>query len=645
MLGAVPDAAFARKGPRIVNQADAIIGSLSEFLGLLISSGHAGPDLLVLVVLTASGVALAAIHGSIGARLIRVGLLVRNVRSLCEERATDTHETLLRDLDRTFAGSLLADSWAELLQRRREFEAYAPEDRAPIQLADLLIDRPLIPIGIRRRAMKMLPSLLSVLGFATTLGMLAGELGSAATGTSTASILGLSLRGTFWGVAMGTVAAAVATVLEGAADALTTRLSLLVGQRYRSLTAIEAQLCGTEAQRLGFKRVSSLLVQVAQDIRDSLDRGLERIEWSTANAANLIGEKQRRILKLAVKDLSYVLRRGVADQVGPLRSSLQQTAQQQSATDDRGGTMNDPLASGTIAGSAAELKPLVIYLGEIATVLERTARRVERAELQLNPGDRASAAMLSALHDDIARTSSQFLDGSIALRRSVEPIREQQETQTERDIAQALANFAERADALRQHLDEYDLEHDDLDGNDVDAASQVVALDIEFEPERDPETRAMRRGGDLASVLARSGEGLEAGEHREGQPSPETPRVQAEGPVREEVAETDVDPIGRVGFSALLSRYDAPQFSIDELSEDLREFSVGNVKLSVRDPSLNNSDEVADRHGNSPTAARKSAVPTDPATNMNDDLITNAEDASTNEDAGQHRRDRSLASE
>ena len=572
-------------------QVEPAAGSLADWLGLLVSSGQDAPDSLVVTVAVVGVGALISVHGSLAVRLGYVAALIRDLARVYETRSRDGREGLLRELDRTFAGSLLADTWSELLRRRRELEAHAPDDRAPIRLTDLLVDRPLIPHGVRRQAMTRMPWLLSGLGLAATLGMLAGGLGGAAIGQPIAAIVGLALRGAFWGIALAALSAALTAVLEGTADAQAARLSQLVERSYRSLTPVEAQLRGAEAQRLGFERVSSLLVQVAQDLRDSLDRGLGRIERSTASAANLVGEEQRRVLELVIDDLSGLLRRGVADQIGSLRSALQRTADQQSALGEgvkttieqlvRGAESNARVsgsleraaeavdeAAGTIAGSAGELKPLIVHLGEVAGALERAATRVEQA--QALASDDAAQRTLEALREDVARIGTQLLEGATALRHSVDTFDARRETVAERDIAQALRNFDDRADALRERI-----------GADADA---------DAEPRRQqaaPAAEPARRGGDLAAAFAR----LE----RTGEPAAPAatglaPQEETTTP-REPDPPEDAGPVGRGGFSALLTRYKAPQFSIDELPPDLRELTPDDAARRATDAGPERADE------------------------------------------------------
>ncbi|MEZ4217160.1 MAG: hypothetical protein R3E88_11830 [Myxococcota bacterium] len=551
--------------------ASVAVAGLGDALSLLFASGDAAGDALVATVAGIGLAAIACVHGSLAARLARVGVLVRDVAHLYASRArADRDGTLRRDLDRTFTGSLLSDAWTELARRRREIDAQAqaPDERSAARFADVLAERPLIPFGVRRRLLGSLPALLAALGGSATLAMLAAGLGASASGTAIAPIAGLALRGAFVGLVLATLAAALASVLEGAADALTARLCAFVERSHRSLTPVEAQLRNADAQRLGFERVSALLVQVAQDLRDTLDRGLGRIERSTASAASLVGEEQRRVLELVIDDLSGLVRRSVEDHVGALRGSLERAAEQQGALDERmaatatqvragaestarvAGTLERAAeamdeAAGTIAGSAGELKPLVGHLGEVASAIERAAIRIEQVQAMQRPGEDAAASALAALRTDVARIGEQLVAGTDALRRQAATSAHDAAPErrallhADRDVVDAIEELEQRALALRERA--------------AEAPRPAPA----------PPTAAAPAPAPRAEAPAPAPEALDEDLAIGGPPDA------ADDPLAEPVAA-----VGKSGYSALLSRYKAPQFSIDELPAPLRDFDA-----------------------------------------------------------------------
>lgn len=531
----------------------ASIAGLGDALRVLFAGGSLPAD--ATFVAAVSALAIALVHATLGARLVRISILVRDVATLFAPRARgDRDASLRRELDRTFSGSLLSETWSELSRRRREFDAQSPDERSAARLAELLVERPLIPFGVRRRLLRSLPALLASLGGAATLASLAGGLASVGAGAPIAPVAGLALRGAFVGLLFATLAAALASVLEGAADALGARLCQLVERSHRSITPIEAQLRGAEAQRQGFERVSALFVQVAQDLRDSLDRGLARIERSTASAANLVGEEQRRVLELVIDELSGLVRRGVDEHVGALRSSLERATAQQTALDQRmattigevarsaegnarvAGTLERAAeamdeAAGTIAGSAADLKPLVGHLGEVAAAIERAAIRVGQVQAMQLDGDGAQSSALAALRTDIARIGDQLARGAGELRRTVAP--------PERP---APASRPERGDVAP----------DDL-ASELARIEERTARSTDGAAARAPIARI-----DLVPIAA----------------VPPIAEAQPASPEGDSLASASANTVGRSGFSALLSRYKAPQFSIDELPEPLRDFDA-----------------------------------------------------------------------
>jgi hypothetical protein len=531
----------------------------------------------------ATGVlALLCVYVPIGVRLMRARSVALSIETLYESHTPSATEERASALDDYFAGSPLARTWTDLLARRRDVGADSPGDRAPVRLADLLVEQPLVPFGVRRSLARSLPRLLMILGLVGTLAVLVIAFGAPTQAAPPERIVGFALRSVLWALVLGGAAHASGLILRGADEAMSARLDGLVASTYRCLTSGEIAMRGAHAQELGFERVSSLLLQVATDLGETIDRGLLRIERSTASAASLVSDKQRSALETLVTDLSTAMNGGVEAQVTSLQTSLERTNDTQGALAEliqeqitSGAETNVRIAgtlaraadaideaSGSMTGGATELKPLIDHMSEVALALERTALRLD----EIAAGD--PGAPYEALRSEVARMGGRFVELTEPLRDALERL-----DGSAGAIATSVTDFVARAGALEarlSHAAENPASEPAL-RNAPSAASSRLGT-------------ASSSAGDLSAALERSQLNL----------APLHPDTSATG--RAGIDEPADQGSGeRLGNSALLNRYKAPRFSIEELPDALRSFTADDTleRARGRDDSSTALDAVA----------------------------------------------------
>lgn len=457
-------------------------------IALLFYSGVTPSDLLSLAVLVLGVGAIAAVHGSLGHHLARVSDLCRDVEDLYRTRSGTKAETRLRDLEKLMASSPVVGVWTELLRQRHELEAKSPDDSAPVRFADLLAAQPLIPAGMRRSLLVPMPLLLAGGGLAASLAAISIGLAGLPSGASAAMVVGLGLRGAFWGLVLATAAGVGSHVMHGTSDELGARLSKLMERTYRVVSKDEVALRIAEAQLAGQERNSLLLARLTKDLRESLSAGLVRIEDAAGAAADAANEEQRAALVNASQDIAQRLQHRLEDQLGALRTTMELHAT------DPGDKKKKRAEEDERQASAA---------------LERAAQAVEQAASAL--ARNAEAASQGEQGGDLGAVAGVLENAVVQIEEA------QQEAGEEGASADAIAGLRTEVTQMHEQMVE-----------------SVLAA------------RESRTGASAMVGASESG-GDDDGA-----------RAEDDGP--------------RSGYSALLGRYQAPRFSLDELSPELRSF-------------------------------------------------------------------------
>lgn len=314
------------------------MGDPTSFLEILFSSDPATRRALGWIFGVVAPIALL-VFVPLGLRATRLFFLERRLRDLLEE-----HESKGALAQRTALREGLRDSavqrqFEEFERRWTTAQVAEGGGRAPIRLLDVFEDRPLLPIGPRRSLIPVLPGLflgIGVLGALVGLipgvmGLNAPVAGDALPIDPLALQLGLALRATAWGFASAILASIVGHLIEGGFEARSRGLDELVVRAYEAVSPGELAEITRQTQQKSLDTLGRELTQFAHELNERLERGLQRIEQSSARAASLVSQEQRGALHAVVQELSLSVRQGVEHHLAELRGALQRAVDYQSS--------------------------------------------------------------------------------------------------------------------------------------------------------------------------------------------------------------------------------------------------------------------------------------------------------------------------
>ncbi|MCA9506206.1 MAG: hypothetical protein KC616_24185 [Myxococcales bacterium] len=353
-------------------------------------------------------VATATIFLPLVVRLVRLGLLERKLREVVggrEGRDGATDPALRQELREAFVESPLRETWQEFERRWTTAQITEGFGRAPIRLIDCFDERPLLPFGPRRALLPVLPGLFLAVGlFGALTGLIpgltapSGELG-AGSPDWVAQQLGLALRAAAWGFLFAIAASLGGRLIDGLFEARSRSLDRLVESAFGSVSPGELAELTRQTQQASLETLGRELTQFADELNERLERGLQRIEQSTARSANLVSQEQRGALHTVVQELSLSVRQGVEHHLSELRAALQRAVDHQAsvtgglaetfermvenaATQDRvARTLADSAsaveeAARTMRSSTTEMQPVLEHLGTTSRALADTADRI-----------------------------------------------------------------------------------------------------------------------------------------------------------------------------------------------------------------------------------------------------------------------------
>ena len=311
------------------------------------------------------------------------------------------------ELRRLFADSPIRAAYEEFERRWTSARLVEGIERAPIRLMDIFDERPLLPFGPRRSLLPVMPGLFlgvgvlaALTGLIPSLTSMASDASSPDTGTAwMATQLGMALRASAWGFICAVGASLSGRLIEGAFDARSHGLDELVERAFGSVSPGELAEITRQTQQKSLETLGSELSRFANELNERLDRGLQRIEQSTARSANLVSQEQRGALHTVVQELSLSVRQGVEHHLGELRSALQRAVEHQTSvtsglaetfermvenshTQDRvARTLADSAtsveqAAQAMRGSSVEMKPILEHLSATSRGIADTAERM-----------------------------------------------------------------------------------------------------------------------------------------------------------------------------------------------------------------------------------------------------------------------------
>ena len=362
---------------------------------------------------------------------------LKNANSRSSNTAVEVDREELRNL---FLDSPAKDAYIEFERRWTTSQLVEDIERAPIRMLDILEERPLLPFGPRRSLLPALPGLFLGLGaFAALIGLIP-SLGGAATDAITgdgratwvAAQLGLALRATAWGFLCAIAATLTGRFIEGGFDARSASLDRILERVFGSVSPGELAEITRQTQQRSLDTLGGELTRFANELNERLDRGLQRIEQSTARSANLVSQEQRGALHTIVQELSLSVRQGVEHHLGELRGALQRSVEHQtSVTSGLAETFERMVENSHTQERVART------LAESATAVDEAARAMRDSTTGMQPVFESLSTTSRGLSD----TADRISDTQKVVARTAEGVRS------------SLEHAASGVDAQRQFLE------------------------------------------------------------------------------------------------------------------------------------------------------------------------------------------------
>jgi hypothetical protein len=381
------------------------VGDPSSISSILWTSDPSTQRAIWFVIVPAA-ISAITVFGPLILRLGRLYLLERRLRDLGRDggpRHSGSESDAIRE---AMLASPVQEVFEEFERRWTTSQLTETQDRAPIRLMDVFDDRPLLPYGPRRSLLPVLPGLFLGLGVFAALTGLIPSLTSPDAGREAgwmAAQLGLALRASAWGFLCAIGASLTGRLLEGGFVARSAALDALMEAHYGSVSPGELAEITRQTQQQNLNTLGKELANFANELNERLDRGLQRIEQSTARSASLISQEQRGALHTLVQELSLSVRQGVEHHLGELRGALQSTIEHQASvtggitetfermvenshTQDRvarilcDAAQSVEEASVMMRGNAGEMKPVLKHLSATSQSLADTATRINDSQ-------------------------------------------------------------------------------------------------------------------------------------------------------------------------------------------------------------------------------------------------------------------------
>lgn len=411
-------------------------GSIPALIADLFWPSDTTTQTAILLLLGLALVAVALVHLPLIVRLIRIGQLQRSVQACFEEESSNPIQR--QEVANAFAESPLAYHWSDFVRRWQNAiaadplqDASLPElSRAPVRLADVLDEHPLIPAGTRRSLLPALPAIFLSTGL---LGAFAGlVLALPAIGLSLdppsfdpatrshqigslMDHLGMSLRIGLWGLLLSLGAAISGRLIEGRSDVLAETLDSWVQLAYGSISAGELATRTAHEQRMSLERLHDEVSELGRQLAGR-PRPLIRSAAATPGIAPTSsvdsGAALRAVESLGERlprELSQRVERSLAEQLSALRGSLSQAIAQLGSRPAESG----PAAGAALGDAVDRLVKSSESQNQASESLSQTSRSVSDAALELRAGLDDLAAVIAQMRetDSSLSLTSQRVDG------------------------------------------------------------------------------------------------------------------------------------------------------------------------------------------------------------------------------------------
>jgi hypothetical protein len=397
------------------------LGPIVELIAGLFWPSEPATQAAILVLLGLAAVAAVTVYGPLLIRLFQIGQLQRAIQSCFEDESSNTIQR--QQVARAFGDSPLAYHWGDFVRRWQNAiaadpiqDATLPElSRAPVRLADVIAEHPLIPPGARRSLLPALPAIFLSAGLA---GAFAGlvlalpgiglsldppSFGATNRSEQVAALmqhLGMALRIGLWGLLLSLGAAISGRLIEGRAEIQSEALDSWVQLAYGFISSGELLTRTAHEQRAAIARLQDDLADLLRQVSGRprpLIRSTAVIPGSAAptGASSVDTEAIERRLTALGEQLSEQLDRTVAEQLGALRESLGGAIE---------GLGSQPSSSGELAEAALHLARTSESQEAASRSLTQTAHGVSDAAEELRSG-----------LDDFADVVTQMRETSAAL--------------------------------------------------------------------------------------------------------------------------------------------------------------------------------------------------------------------------------------
>ena len=390
-------------------------------IGQILWSSDPATQGAILFVLFTAVVCIAAVYVPLTLRAFRLFSLERKLRAIADETTGSTSGAVFDDFRRQLADSPIAQTFEEFERRWHTAQLGEEMGRAPIRLIDLFDEKPLLPLGPRRSLLPILPGLFLTIGvFAALYGLIptlstGGDLGSGGLATQ----VGLALRTTAWGFLCAILSSLSSRVLQGSFEARSSGLDGIIESVFGSVSPGELAELTRQTQQSSLDTLGRELSGFANELNERLDRGLQRIEQSTARSANLVSQEQRGALHSIVGELSLSVRQGVEHHLSELRGALQRAVEHQNS----------------VTGSLAETFQSMVENSKtqdrVARTLLDAARSVDEASRSMRSTSTEMQPVLQHLQgtsESLGQTADRIGDTQLVVARTAEGVRSSLET-------------------------------------------------------------------------------------------------------------------------------------------------------------------------------------------------------------------------
>lgn len=395
-------------------------------------------------------------------RTIRLLLLERRLRDTLDEYESKGPAAQRGALREWLRDSTISRQFEEFERRWTNAQITDGGGRAPIRLLDVFEDQPLLAIGPRRSLISALPSVfLGIWVLGALFGLIPSTTGSGIGTSGGAPIdplaiqLGLALRALAWGFASVIAASLIGRLVEGSFEARSRGLDDVLLRAYEAVSPGELAEITRQNQQKSLDILGRELTQFAHELNERLERGLQRIEQSSARAASLVSQEQRGALHSVVQELSLSVRQGVDHHLAELRTALQRAVDYQSSV------------TNGLSDTYERMVENAQMQDRVARTLTDSANALDTATRSLRSGGVAVQGGMETLHEPIRPRTDDARFESERLRES-----EAVAAQIAEDLGVALRGFTQQVqqidktmEALRLEIHEEGRARKDVDGD------------------------------------------------------------------------------------------------------------------------------------------------------------------------------------